>query len=243
MIVDEMELISRLGEVDPLPDDALRKAEATLQMAMAAAAVGPAPIDVRRRFRNKSGRPRRYVAGLGATAAAALVVVATFAATSGGQRSPIAPSTSTTHQRHTGPAARTTMRLASYSFQLPAGYQTVANHCVALPPGVTSTIPAAIPLAGQNSLAAAASASGGCIEALLAAGPATIPSGAQTVHVGPYQAYLTSATANDVVLYVTMPAAQGHHDLILATRGLSADQVVAIADSSLPWRVPPTERP
>jgi hypothetical protein len=238
-----MELISRLGEVDPLPDDALMKAEATLQLAMAIAAVDPAPIDVRRRFRNKSGRARRYVAGVGGAAAAALVLVVTFAATSGGGHSPIAQSTSTTHQRETGPAARTTMRLASYSFQLPAGYQTIASQCAVLPPGVTSTIPAAIPLAGQNALAAAASTNGGCIEALLAAGPAIIPTGAKTVHVGPYQGYLTSGTANHVVLYVAMPAARGHHDLILVTRGLSADQVVAIADSSLPWRVPPTERP
>jgi hypothetical protein len=233
VIVNEMELVGRLGEVDPLSDEALMAAEAILQAAMATAtSAEPAQIDVSRHLRNRSGRSRRYLAGVAGAAAAALVVVGAFAVMGGGDSHP----TSGTHPAATVPVAGTTIRLAGYSFQLPAGYQTVGSNCGALPPGLTT-----IPVVGENSFAAAASTSGGCIEALLAAGDAaTVPAGAQSVQVGPYQGFVTLGAATDVVLYVEIPAAEGHHDLVLVANGLTANQVVAIAESGLPSSIGPT---
>ena len=228
-----MELVGRLGGVDPLSDEALMTAEAILQAAMATATTTElVRIDVGRHLRNRSGRCRRYLAGVAGAAAAALIVVGALAVAGGGDSHP----TSGTHPAATVPAAGTTIRLAGYSFQLPAGYQTVGSDCAALPPGLTPTIP----VVGENSFAAAASTRGACIEALLAAGNvATVPAGAQSVQVGPYQGFVTAGAPTDVVLYVEIPAAERHHDLILVASGLNADQVVAIAESGLPSSIGP----
>ena len=233
MIVDEMELVGRLGGVDPLSDEALMTAEAILQAAMATATTTElVRIDVGRHLRNRSGRSRRYLAGVAGAAAAALIVVGALAVAGGGDSHP----TSGTHTAATVPAAGTTIRLAGYSFQLPAGYQMVGSDCAALPPGLTPTIP----VVGENSFAAAASTRGGCIEALLAAGDAaTVPSGAQSVQVGPYQGFVIAGAPTDVVLYVEIPPAERHHDLVLVASGLNADQVVAIAESGLPSSIGP----
>jgi hypothetical protein len=224
--VDELELVARLGEAEALPDEALAAAEASLQAAMAASSP-PEPIRTRR-------RPRRTLVVADTAAAVAAIAAGSLALTGGATARPKSTHQATAIHRaaRVQPAAVQRFQLAGYSLTLPAGYHAVSQNCPAL------TLPANVNVGvrtlGQNPYAAAASASGACIEVVLAAGPlATPPSGAQPVQVGPYQGYLVT-NPNSIELYVGLPAAEGQHALILYANGLSPDDLIAVAASGLP---------
>jgi hypothetical protein len=236
VIVDEMELIGRLGEVDPLADEVLMGAEATLRAAMAAEpSAEAARTDTRRGVRSR--RARRYLSGVGVAAAAALVAVVAVGVADGGHGSPGASPSPGGRPAATVPAAGETIRLASYSFELPAGYQAMGGSCATPPSGLEAWL--WVP--GRGSSAAAGSASGGCVEIRLALrSTAPIPTRAQSLQVGPYRGFEISGPYMSLVLDVEIPAAQGHHDLVLVARGLSAAQLVAIAKSGLPSSINPT---
>jgi hypothetical protein len=67
---------------------------------------------------------------------------------------------------------------------------------------------------------------------------AAIPHGADSVSVGAYQGYLVSADGSQQAsLYVVLPALGGFvkwQALVLVARGLTKDQLVAVAESGLP---------
>lgn len=226
MIVDELELVARLGEAKPLSDESLAAAEASLRTVMAASSP-PEPIRTRRRL-------RRALAVAATVAAVAAIAAGSLALTGGGTARPRSNHQATgTHRVATiHPAGVQKFQLAGYSLTLPAGYHTVGQNCPALtlPPDVN----VGVRTLGRSRYAATASATGACIEAIVAAGPlATPPTGAQPVQVGPYQGYLVT-NSDSIELYVGLPAAAGEHALILYASGLSPDELVSIAESGLP---------
>lgn len=239
MIIDETELMGRLRDVDELPPEVSERAMQTLRAAMLAAEA-PDALSI-----NASGRlgrvrhPRRLVAAVVGCAAALVAVLGALALSPGGEGLP----PTTPSQASRPPATRSipgqTLRLASYTFQLPAGYTSVASDCTALPTSLGPTIP--VDLGAGSPTAAAASADGGCIEAVLVGQQAPMPSGAEAVEVGPYSGFVLTSPSSGVDLYVEIPAFRGHHDLVLAAEGLTADQVVSIAKSGLPSSLGPVE--
>jgi hypothetical protein len=134
--------------------------------------------------------------------------------------------------RHDSHIALTGARLslAGYHFRTPAGFQDSSIPCE---PGAT------------DAYSAAASADGGCVSAyfMLSTGKYAIAPDAQSVDVGGRQGYVvlnaatttTATSATTVYLYVAMPP-QGDYRpyLMLIGKGLSADQLEAIAESGLP---------
>lgn len=147
-----------------------------------------------------------------------------------------APAATSVPTRPTAPRHRpqsVTLRLASYTFELPAGFAAhAADECAGLP-----ALAPAVPVEGSGGAATAAGA-GGCVEVELAGGPAAaVPSGAAPVAVGPYDGFLVTEASSRYVLYVEIPAASGDHALVLASVGISAGQLVAIAESGLPGSV------
>lgn len=123
-------------------------------------------------------------------------------------------------------------QLAGYSLSLPTGYHAVSQNCPALT--LPQDVNVGVRTLGQSPYAAAASATGACIEVIVAAGSlATPPTGAQLVQVGPYQGYLVTNPDN-IELYVGLPAAEGQHALILYASGMSPDDLIAVAESGLP---------
>ncbi len=232
MIVDEMELIGRLGGVVPLSDETIAGAESTLREAIVASlpvSIGAGP-DLRRSW----GR-RRYLIGVASVAASAIVVVGALALFAGGGRSAPMHSFAGGHPDVTRPAVGTqpvsgaTIRLAGYSFKLPSGYEPVRSSCGVAWPNRGPKMG----FAGATSYAR--STDGGRVAAFLAAGDAAQPPhGAQPVQVGLYKGYVVTGTRSGVVLFVEIPAAEGDHALVVVANGLTPDQVVAIAESGLP---------
>jgi len=142
------------------------------------------------------------------------------------------------HHEHVAgppPASRgSVLKLASYTFTLPPGFRSTTTSCAPSPSGRQS----GLPMKGSTEFAAAASADGGCIEVRLVAGAtATPPTGAKVESVRVYEAFLTTQGPSTETLYVEIPAAVGLHALVLVASGISAGQLVAIANSGLPTSV------
>jgi hypothetical protein len=238
VIVDEMELISRLRDVDPLPPDVAERAMQTLRAAMGTSEpAGAAHITRASRFAQVR-HPRRLAATVVATAAALIALIGVVTLMPGDKGS-LVPLPTQGSPLPTRPSTGQTMHLASYNFRLPAGYATAASACTALPTDLASTIPAD-PATGLPT-AAATSADGGCVEAALVAREVPIPAGAQAVEVGPYTGFVSTSAYPSVDLYVEIPAFRGYHDLVLAAKELTANQLVAIAKSGLPPSLPPLQ--
>src|SRR5579875_518038 len=191
MNADELELVARLGEAEPLSEEALAAAEASLR-AVVAASSPSGPARARR-------RPRRTLAVTAAAATVAAALTAgSLALTGGGPARPT--STHAGRETHgvttTHPAGVQRFELAGFSLELPAGYHPVDQDCPAL------TLPPDVNVAVQSPYPAASSPSGGCIEGVLASGPlATPPAGGQQVQVGSYQGYLVTSS-DSLELYV-----------------------------------------
>ena len=209
---------------------------------------------LQRDYRPRTGN-RRLAAGLAAAAVAAAGIAVPLAAGGGSQ-----PATA-------GPV----MRLASYTFRLPAGYKlTAANsppcHAFAVFAVPASLVPPHGPV-GQNppyggQMKAAASASGGCILAVLAPPyhPTTAipdpeaPAAARPVQVGRYHGaiihsrMLVTGLSNPrqaarhgiklgwnsfTQLYVQLPDGGKMRDLVIGARQLSDAALIKIAANGL----------
>jgi hypothetical protein len=137
-----------------------------------------------------------------------------------------------------------TIQLAGYRFRTPAGFER-SSTCDTSP---SESGPAPVPR-----IATAASAEGGCVDggiAILsgtggaAAILAHIPSSAEPVTVGGYHGYFLSHASPDgpvdpekMALYVYIPGAAGPRHLeyvVLFSKGLTEEQLVAVAQSGLP---------
>jgi hypothetical protein len=188
---------------------------------------GAIAAEVANRRRN---RRRRHGAAfaVGAVAAAALAV--TLAVPSG----PATPTHST--GKHSA-----VLELASFHFSLPSGFVPRDAGC-ASPPSVSLSQDGnqAVHKVGANpetvlqTMRSAASADGGCVEVALAAGSDVVPAGATEIAVGNYEGYLSTASNGDLTLVVAIPVAYGTNYLVLASEGLTQQQLVAIATSGLP---------
>lgn len=174
---------------------------------------------------------RRRVAFLLVGAALAVAVVA-MASIGNGSR-PAAVS----QGPHRFVLSGATIRLAGYRFRTPAGFSPSTTACASSPSsGEPTTV--------LNGFAAAASADGGCVEAAYLIAPSTSPQGglipadAQPVGVGTYQGYYVAQdSSGKSALYVGLPKAGGTQNivyLVLLARGLTENQLVAVAVSGLP---------
>jgi hypothetical protein len=179
---------------------------------------------VERHSRSSIPPPRRAV---GAAVAASLLVAAAVVFLMDGGRSPSTPHHHVSASGPSVPVQGSTMKLVNYTFALPSGFTSTIDPCAASGPGPATPVPV------MEGFGAAASAEGGCVEALLTSS-ATIPSGAQPVAVGSYQGYMVSSGPSDESLYVTIPTAEGTRYLVLLAHGLTPDQVVTIAESAFP---------
>ena len=179
------------------------------------------------RLRERDYRPRRraraLTAGLAGTALVGAAVAGAAAMTG-------VPGLAGAHPHGPAVAARHPLRLASYSFTLPAHAHVTAK----LSAGTSCGTKAGTSRADSVTQAGGAFAvvNGGCLRASLGA-PAT-PVNARPVAVGTYHGLIVSdPAARRLTLYVVASAKK---DLIFtATRtGLSASQLIAIAVSGLP---------
>jgi hypothetical protein len=126
------------------------------------------------------------------------------------------------------------IEMAGYHFRTPAGFAASDTSC----PGASSGDG---PTTVTNGFGSAASAAGGCVEAFYeipgsAGAPEPVPADATPVDVGAYQGYLaTGASPDGSTLYVEMPAGSAPHPfLVLFAKGLTEDQLIAVAVSGLP---------
>jgi hypothetical protein len=186
----------------------------------------PPPVRAHRLTRRRTG-------AVATAAAAALVATCVLTLARTGAGTPAARQSGASYPAQTAPRPGPAIQLAGYTFTMPAGFTAIAKPCTPMPDQ------ASLPTRGSNPFAAAASSEGGCLEVSLAAGPAVIPDTAQAIQVGPYQGFVSHGPAANLTLYIEMPAADGHHDLILTARKLSQAQVVAIAKSGLPTTIGP----
>lgn len=188
---------------------------------------GAIAAEVANRRRN---RRRRHGAGYAVGAAAAAALAVALAVPSG-------PATPT---RSTGKHGAV-LELASYRFSLPSGFVPQDAACTT-PPSVP--VPQdgnqAVHQVGANpetvlqAMRSAASSDGGCLEAALASGSDVVPADATEIAVGDYEGYLSTASNGDLTLFVAIPVAYGTNYLVLASEGLTQQQLVAIATSGLP---------
>jgi hypothetical protein len=207
------------------------------------------PDQARQRLLNRDYRPRTMNRRLTAVlAAAAIVAITVPLAIRGGS-----------HPAAAGPV----LRLASYTFQLPAGYQltaATAAPCHAFAPTVTLWDPNAkdFPVwSGQAAMKAAASASGGCIAAALGppytwypgmTDPEAPVAGTHPVQVGRYHGVIvrspvlifsfgTIRAAKHHLfteLFVPLPAGRGQMlDLLMGASRLSESELIKIAAAGL----------
>lgn len=145
------------------------------------------------------------------------------------------PSTSRSSIHHPLSGAR--IALAGYRFRTPAGFKKSASSCGSAPA-------AGKPTTVLNGFAAAASGDGGCVEAAYLIAPSdltratVIPAAAKPVDVGTYQGdYVSSDSSGQSALYVDLPKAGGSQNLaylVLLARGLTEDELIAVAVSGLP---------
>lgn len=133
------------------------------------------------------------------------------------------------------------LELASYHFSLPSGFVPRDAACTT-PPSVLLPEDGnrAVHQIGANpetvlqAMRSAASADGGCVEAALASGSDVIPADATELAIGDYEGYLSTASNGDLTLFVAIPATYRTNYLVLASEGLTQEQLVAIATSGLP---------
>jgi hypothetical protein len=133
------------------------------------------------------------------------------------------------------------IQLAGYHFRTPAGFKASKSSCISAPV-------ADKPRPTIDGFAAAASADGGCVQAVgfVAAdwlqAHGQMPDAADLVDVGDHHGYFVSSQASGgkMTLYVNLPNADGQRVvyLVLVSRGLSADQLIAVAESGLPTLPP-----
>jgi hypothetical protein len=125
------------------------------------------------------------------------------------------------------------IELAGYKFRTPTGFKASSTPC-----GTAQSYSNAHPV--LNGFVAAASADGGCVEAayLLGGNQADIPSDAVPADVGNYHGYFVSQGSSTAsTLYVELPNAAGDGRLaylVLFAKGLTQDQLIAVAESGLP---------
>ena len=205
------------------------------------------PDHARQRLLSREYHPRTVHRALTAVLAAAAAVAITVPLAIGGGSPPAAA----------GPV----LRLASHSFQLPAGYKLTAATlppCHAFVAGVVPWDPNARDRrapSGQTAMKAAASASGGCIAAMLAPPyPAGMPdpeapvAGAHPVRVGRYHGVIVHspvlvfgaasirAAKHQLFteLFVPLPAGGGEmRDLVIGASRLSESELIKIAATGL----------
>jgi hypothetical protein len=147
---------------------------------------------------------------------------------SGGQRHPVALS-----------GAR--IQLAGYRFRTPAGFKAASRSCI-------STPLANRPRPAIDGFAAAASADGACVEGVYFVAAdwlqahGLMPDASDAVDIGDYHGYFVPPqdSGDKSTLYVNLPNADGPRVvyLVLYARGVTKDQLIAIAESGLPT-VPP----
>lgn len=223
------------------PDTRLREAFTR------AAADIEVPDQARQRLLSRDYHPRTVNRTLTAVLAAAAAVAVTVPLAIGGGSHPAAA----------GPV----LRLASHSFQLPAGYKLTAATsppCHASVLGVLPWDPNANDRrgpSGQTAMKAAASAAGGCIAAMLAppytAGipdPEAPVARAHPVQVGRYHGVIVHspvlvfsfarirAAKHQLFteLFVPLPAGSGQmRDLVIGASRLSESELIKIAASGL----------
>ena len=170
----------------------------------------------------RSARRLRAVPALAAVGAVAAVIAVILA------------SSSTKVVRHHDVAlSGARIEVAGYDFRTPAGFKASSGSCGAPSSGSG-------PTSVVNGFAAAASADGGCIEAsyLIADGALRGPTDAQPVDIGRYRGYYVSRDVNgQSSLFVDLPKAGGDQhnvSLLLLAKGLTEDQLIAVAESGLP---------
>ena len=130
------------------------------------------------------------------------------------------------------------IQLAGYRFRTPAGFKKSTTACASAPSAADK------PTTVLNGFAAAASADGGCVEAAYLISPSNlpgvdlIPQDARQVDVGTYQGYYVPPDSSGTsTLYVELSKAAGDWNLaylVLRGRGLTQDELVAVAVSGLP---------
>jgi hypothetical protein len=122
------------------------------------------------------------------------------------------------------------IQLAGYRFKTPAGFKHSAGACMPAPDANN-------PRPGSDGFAAAASADGGCVEAVLLIRAGAAPAGAEPVDVGGYHGwYVSPGSSAQSALYVEVPNATGDGHpayLELYAKRLTKDQLVAVAQSGL----------
>jgi hypothetical protein len=141
------------------------------------------------------------------------------------------------------------LELASYRFDLPRGFAPKDSGCAGLsaPPSQAGSGVAihngqvTSPVTVLQSKRAAASAEGGCVELGLDAGANVVPTGAASIDVGSYRGYVVMGSDGTLTLYVTLACSTAcqavtdqSHYLVLASEGLTQQQLIAIASSGLP---------
>lgn len=166
-----------------------------------------------------SARERRRPFALVLVAAA--VVAAAIAALAAGVFGHSTSPTARTGGNHAVALTGPRIQLAGYHFRTPAGFQDSSTPC-----GGGAT----------GSFSAAASADGGCVEAffMLNTGKYAIAPDARPIEVAGTQGFLVRGS-DSLTLYAPLPQ-QGEYSpyLMLVGKGLTADQLVAIAESGLP---------
>lgn len=122
------------------------------------------------------------------------------------------------------------IQLAGYRFRTPAGFTRSSSSCSNFGPGNGFGInPRA------NAWSSAGSADGGCVAASMLGmrSGSPIPSDAVALDVGGYQGYLVRGSP--LVLYVYAPPLDSNTPyLVLTAKGVTQEQLVAIALSGLP---------
>lgn len=119
---------------------------------------------------------------------------------------------------------------AGYHFATPAGFEPSSSQCENVIHGT------------PGRFGAAASADGGCVEAVgaLVDGtgmPAGVPAGASTVDVAGHEAYFADRGSSQAILWVRLPEADTAGKsayVVLFSGGLSEEELIAVAASGLP---------
>jgi hypothetical protein len=168
--------------------------------------------------RRAHAAPRRLRAVLVLVGVALVAAAATVASLELGGGGAAAPRTAGHHHLAlTGPR----IELAGYHFRTPAGFEDSNSPCT---PSATARF------------SAAASADGGCVEAffMLNTGKYAIVPDAKPVEVAGTPGFLVSSQQS-LTLYAPLPQMGEYFPyLMLVGKGLTADQLVAIAESGLP---------
>ncbi|HJQ75412.1 MAG TPA: hypothetical protein VJ814_11010 [Gaiellaceae bacterium] len=133
------------------------------------------------------------------------------------------------------------IQLAGYHFRTPAGFKASKSDCIPAPAADN-------PQPSIDGFAAAASADGGCVEGVyfVAAdwlqSQGLMPDASDAVDIGNYLGFYVppAASGEKSALYVNLPDADGSRVvyLVLYARGVTEDQLIAIAESGLPTLPP-----